>query len=127
MRGHAISETPVGALAGFVIWFAHFGVVYGINGLACARGYGSGGADGAAWLPHGLPTVPAAIGLVTLAALVPLLWLLGEALFGRRRDTTPEGEPPRHFLRRFTALAAAAGLIAVAWTVLPVLDVPSCA
>ncbi|WP_035693740.1 hypothetical protein [Azospirillum halopraeferens] len=109
----------VGMFAGLLIWAAHFVLVYGLTGLACARGLG-----GATLL--GVALVPAAIVAATLAALLATgaVWLAawrGGGPAGEGRDETVR------FVRWLTAGFAGLGLMSILWVGLPALQVPVCA
>lgn len=107
-----------GMMLPYLIWGLHFGAVYGVNGLACARGW-----DGA--LLAGIPAVPALVVGATLAAMLLCALVLLRAVRGRgpAADATRD---PREFARWFTALGAGAALIAILWNGLPALQVPPC-
>ena len=87
--------------SGVVIWALHFGAIYGLTGLACARGWPEAVTPGVA-----LATVVAA--LLALAVLVA----------GWRRRV--------QFESWMTAGIAALALVAIVWEALPVLIVPIC-
>ncbi|WP_207486001.1 hypothetical protein [Arenibaculum pallidiluteum] len=115
-------------LAPFLVWGAHFGAVYGINGIACARGLDAGASG-----PVGIAPASLAILGVSAAALVAVGWLLVRALRraqAGRQHRAEGGSPGRDavdFARWFAAAGAGAALIAVLWVTLPVLQVPACA
>ena len=88
--------------AGPLCWALHFAAIYGLTGIACARGMGS--------------AVPWAIAAVTSVAAAAVIAILAVAL--RRRDSF------EHWL---AAAAAGLALLAIAWEALPVLMVPACA
>jgi NADH:ubiquinone oxidoreductase subunit 6 (subunit J) len=95
-------------LAAPLLWFAHLIAMYGVTALYCARN---------------LPGLPLVSVVVTLGALGGLVWLSVNAL----RDLRAGADTPG---RRF-ADAVAVGLcafsaLAIVWTVLPTLLVPSC-
>jgi hypothetical protein len=109
-----------GAVAGLLVWAAHFGVVYGTNAVACERGL-----TGRTLL--GQPLVPAVVlgaTAVALAALA-LVWLrarrrLEHGLAGQ------EGEDEPRFLLWLTAAVSLLSALAVLWQGLPVLFVRPC-
>jgi hypothetical protein len=109
-----------GAVAGLLVWAAHFGVVYGANAVACERGL-----TGRTLL--GQPLVPALVlgaTAVALAALA-LVWLrawrrLEHGLAGQ------EGEDEPRFLLWLTAAVSLLSALAVLWQGLPVLFVRPC-
>lgn len=107
-------------LGGFLIWAAHFAVVYGFTALACARGFASAQVVG-------LNTVSLVIGATTLLAV------LGLALSLRRTFQTPmpagsddASTTPPSFTRYTTVAIAALALVAILWQALPVLFLPAC-
>ena len=107
-RGFVSTFGPM--TAPFLVWAAHFGIVYGINGLACARGLDQ-------VLVLGLPLVTAAILGASAAAVLAAGGLLARSLGG-----AVAGD----FVRWFTAVASGAALLAILWVALPVLQVPAC-
>lgn len=106
-------------LGGLLIWTAHFGVIYILNTLACARGF-----SGPGWL--GLGTVTWGIGIATLLALLGAGGLAGAAL-RRIRRREPREDANDHFVDWMTAAVGAAALVGILWDALPVLIVPACA
>ena len=86
--------------AGALLWALHFAAIYGITGLACARGVAG--------------VVPWAILACTVAAVGGTAWVMVAAL--RRRDSF------EHWL---AAGIAGAALVAIAWEALPALLVPA--
>jgi hypothetical protein len=62
----SFARTALCVSAPIIIWAAHFGVIYGFTGLACARRFTDGGAT---WLA----LVPWVIGLATAAAVAAAL------------------------------------------------------
>ena len=85
-----------------IVWGLHFGAVYALTALACAR--------------DAPQTVPWTIGVATLvAALLLVVTILRQ--WSRRSD----------FNAWLTGTLAATALVAVAWEALPVLLVPPCA
>ena len=95
---------------GGVIWAAHFTVVYGYTGLACARRFDPAGETLVA-------LVPWVIGAATLVAAAVTLIVLARML---------RGEARRDFARRIGAGVAALALLAIVLEALPVLWVPVC-
>jgi hypothetical protein len=71
----------------FLIWAAHFGVVYGINGLACARGL-------EAMRIFDFPIVPLAVVVMTVVALLLTGLVLLRALRGQVRQRVPLRDEP---------------------------------
>lgn len=108
------------AVAGLLVWAAHFTLIYGANALACARGL-----TGRALL--GLPLVPAlvlgatALALAVLAAIGLRAWRrLEHGLAGEEGEDTPR------FLVWLAAAIALLSSLAVAWEGLAVLFVRPC-
>ncbi|HYH17157.1 MAG TPA: hypothetical protein VD995_00950 [Azospirillum sp.] len=118
MRTRRFPAAFAGMMAAFLVWAAHFTVVYGVNGLACARGL-----DRLAVL--GFPFVPFAVAAATAVALLLAAGVLVRALLGGGPAPHAQGDA-RRFLRWFTAAAAGAALIAILWNGLPALQVPAC-
>jgi hypothetical protein len=88
--------------AGILVWALHFGLIYGVTGLACARG-----------MPRAAPWGIGAATLVAVLVLVPLV------VAGWRRRAEFE-----------SAIGGALGafaLLAVLWQALPVLLIEACA
>lgn len=86
--------------AGVIVWVLHFGFIYGVTALACARG-----------LPAVVPWV---IGGATAVAGAACL-----ALIARERR--------RQGFEAWLAIGvAAAALLAIVWETLPVFMVPIC-
>ena len=92
-----------------IIWSAHFLVIYVLNALACARGFGPG------WVQWGIviATLAAAAGL--LAVTLPTL------PHARRGD-----EAASPFLNNLALLMNLLIAVALAWNALPALLVPAC-
>jgi hypothetical protein len=87
--------------SGAVIWALHFGAVYGLIGLACARGW-----------PEAVPPG------VALATAVAAIFALAVLVAGWRRRA--------QFESWMAAGIAALALVAILWGALPVLIVPVC-
>ena len=87
--------------SGVVIWALHFGAIYGLTGLACARGWQE--------------MVPPGIGLATVVAAILAVAVV---VAGWRRRA--------QFESWMTAGIAALALVAILWEALPVLIVPIC-
>lgn len=98
MEKHSVPVTFAGMMAAFLIWAAHFGAIYGINGLICARKLD-------AMELFGLPLASALVLAVTAAALLLVAFVLLAALWGGR-PAAWASEEPRRFIRWFTAFAA---------------------
>ncbi len=119
MEKHSFPVTFVGMMAAFLIWAAHFGAIYGINGLICARKLD-------AMELFGLPLASALVLAATAAALLLAALVLLAALWGGG-PAARASEDPRRFIRWFTAFAAVAALVAILWNGLPAIQVPACA
>jgi len=119
MEKHSFPLTFTGMMSAFLIWAAHFGAVYGINGLICARQL-----DGVDLL--GFPLSQTLVIAATVIALLLAGAVLLAALWGGG-PAARASEDPRRFIRWFTALAAASALLAILWNGLPALQVPACA
>ena len=103
MRNEHFAAAMLRATGGLILWAAHFTILYGVVGLACARGVPA--------------VVPWTAAIATLLAVAGAAWL---TLSGLRRG-------PHDFLAWLTAAAAASALVAIVWQALPVLLVPWCA
>jgi hypothetical protein len=84
------------------IWALHFIAVYGVTGLACARG-----------LPQAVPWAIGAATLLALGALALLVWISLKNLGA--------------FANWMTVAMAALALLAILWETVPVFLVPACA
>lgn len=94
-------EATLRMSAGVIVWSLHFLAIYGVTGLACARG---------------APDVVAhAVALATALACLALVPLIVQGY--RRRGA---------FEHWMSATVAAFALVAVVYEALPVLLVPSC-
>jgi hypothetical protein len=103
------------ALAPLLAWLLQFGLAYGIHAFACARGW-------AASPVLGLPAVPLAVGVATIAALVAAGWMLAASLRRLRRETADAGI----FLAQLAASLAVFALLAIAFTAVPLFLVAPC-
>jgi hypothetical protein len=103
---------------GLLIWGLHFGVVYGVNGIVCARNLGE-----AQWLGLGIMTW--VVGVTTVAALAATVVLIWAALRPAGRFG-PYPEPTGPFIDWITATVGAIAVLAIVWDALPVLFVPAC-
>lgn len=108
------------ALSGMLIWAAHFGLIYGLTSLACARGF-------AETRVFGVTVVSLSIGVVTVIAALGTLTVIWQAL--RRRAVTASGNGLSlpAFTAVMAALIAGLALVAILWEALPVLMLPPCA
>ena len=100
-------------LAGLLIWAAHFLVIYGVTGLACARRF----ADMRV-LGFGIVEVTVA-GATALALLAAGAVGLGALRYARRGESVG-------FLGWLTATTALLAVVAIAWDGLPILFMPPC-
>jgi hypothetical protein len=87
--------------SGVMVWALHFTAIYGITGLACARG----------WHSLVLPSVGAASAIAAVACVAIIA-------AGLRRRT--------QFEYWMSASIAAFGLVGIAWETLTLLVVPIC-
>jgi uncharacterized protein involved in cysteine biosynthesis len=107
--------------AGLLLWTAHFGVIYGVTALVCARRL-------ADVTILGLGLVPFTIAVTTLVALLAAGLVLALAVGDlRAARQTPERDQTRVFLSAMTATVAGLAMVAIVWDALPVLIVPACA
>jgi hypothetical protein len=104
-------------LSGFLIWAAHFLVIYVFTALACARRFSD-----INWL--GIGVVPWVIGTATLAAATMMLIVIGLAVRNARLDTSRNNMSS--FAPWMTAAFGSLALVAILWEALPVLLVPTC-
>jgi uncharacterized membrane protein YhaH (DUF805 family) len=97
------------ALAGLLIWAAHFLLVYGATALLCARGAG------------------AAVALLTIAVatVVALAALLAVLAVAHRRKQGLDSTG-RHLLAALATFGAVIALVAVIWEALAGAFLPSC-
>ena len=103
MRAERFALATLRATGGLLVWAAHFGVLYGTTGLACARDFSE--------------SVPWTIAGATLAAVVANGVL---AVSGLRVAASGD------ILDWLTASGAAISTVTVVWQALPVLMVPIC-
>ncbi len=94
----------------FAIWGLHFVAVYSIQGLACARGWPASGA----W---------AGIGMSTLAAFIAVAWI---GLRARRLAGAADDPGEKRFAARLVAMLSLLSLVAMVFTILPVLLLHPC-
>lgn len=85
-----------------VLWLGSFSAVYGVQGVACAQGWGTAPV-----------TVAWGVAIVLQAALLPVLF---SGRFGMRRG-------PERWASRALGII---GLIAVIWTLFPVAVLQAC-
>lgn len=101
MPAMSFAATAFRISAGVIVWAVHFGVVYGLTAIACARG-----APSLAVWTIGIATLVAA---AIAAAVLVREW--------RRREA---------FEAWLAAGLAALALVAIVWEAVPVLIVPVC-
>lgn len=108
-------------LSGFILWAIHFGALYSINGLACARGF--------AMQPvAGTSLAVISVAVATLIAAAALLSVLVLAAIGRGPGISRELDRSlREFWRYGTIAIALLGLVAILWSGVPALIIPPCA
>ena len=87
--------------AGVIVWTLHFAAIYGVTGLACARG----------WTSIIAPSIVAATALAAAACLAIIV-----AGWRRRAE----------FESWLSASVAALALVAIVYESIPVLIVPPC-
>jgi hypothetical protein len=97
--------------APLLLWLALFSGVYGLHGIGCGLGWPD--ASVGPWPLHRTALVAAWIGAVALQAL--LLLVLARPL-----------ESGRPFVRRVSLTLAVSGVVAVCWTLFPVVFASSC-
>lgn len=87
--------------SGVMVWALHFTAIYGIAGLACARG----------WHSLVLPSIAIATAIAAIASVS----IIAAGL--RRRD---------QFEYWMSSAIAGLGLVAIVWEAMPVLLLPAC-
>lgn len=114
-------HSPLLALSGMLIWALHFGLIYGVTSLACARGF-------AQTRVFGVAVLPLSIGVLTLIAALGSLAVIWQAL-RRRRALAASGDESSlpEFTSVVAALIAGLALVAIIWEALPALMLPPCA
>lgn len=119
MATRSFPTTFTAMLSPFLIWGLHFGLVYGVNGLACERGLGDAGL-------MGFPAVPTAVVVATAAAMLVTGWVMVRCITGGGPAAHVGSRAPRDFARWFTGAGAAGSLVAILWVGLPAVQVPAC-
>ncbi|WP_207462387.1 hypothetical protein [Azospirillum sp. SYSU D00513] len=119
MTTRSFPVTFAAMMSPYLIWAAHFGIVYGINGLACARALDRISLAG-------FPFVPALVTVATLLALALTVLVLVRALLGGGPASHVGSTDARLFMRWLTAASAASTLVAILWVGLPAVQVPAC-
>lgn len=108
-------------LSGIIVWAAHFGFVYSLNGVACARGFAMHPVAGG-----GLVAV--SVAAATAIAAIAILAVLFLAIAGRGPGISHEADASLRAFWRFGTIAIALlGVIAVLWSGLPALIIRPCA
>jgi hypothetical protein len=102
--------------SGFMVWGAHFGILYGFTALACARQFHEAG-----WL--GLGVVPWVVIVATVAAVGTIVAVLRPVW--RRRGRGPDAVTPA-FLDWMTLAVGGLSLLAIGFEAIPVWLVPAC-
>lgn len=108
-------------LSGLLVWAAHFGLVYGINGLACARSFATQPVAGTSLVAFSVAAATALAAIIIVAVLVLAIAGRGPGI-GHETDGAL-----RAFWRYGTIAIASLGVIAVLWSGLPVLIIRPCA
>ena len=104
------ATTALRMSSGVIVWAAHFAVIYGYTGLACARRFHDAGA---VWVA----AVPWVIGVATAVALVLMVLLIAPAVRASRTND---------FVEWMTAATAGLALIGVLYEAVPVFILPVC-
>jgi hypothetical protein len=102
--------------SGFVFWAAQFTIIYGITGVACARGWYH-----VSFL--GLDVVRGSIAVATLFALAATTLVFWRA---RAREQSAGNEPAEYFVETVTLWVCGLSLVAIAYNGLPALILPAC-
>lgn len=107
--------TSLVMLSGLLVWSLQFGLLYGFNALACARGFATAQV-------LGLGLVPVTVALVTAACCLLTVVIAVKQLRRRAGDERPGSE----FVRITTVLIGALAVLAMIWTGLPAAIVQPC-
>lgn len=102
-----ITRTALGLSAGFLIWAAHFTLIYALTAVTCSRGY------------IGVGTLRTSLFAATVVALILTFAVLPRALKPRSGRTLS-------FLGETGALVAGLAMIGILWNAVPVLFLPVC-
>ncbi len=103
--------------SGLVFWAAQFTIIYGVTGVACARG----------WYHlslFGLDVVRASIAFATLLALAATALVFWRAFAARQASA--DDEPSGRFVETVTLWVCGLSLVAIAYNGLPALILPAC-
>lgn len=103
--------------SGFVFWAAQFTIIYGITGVACARGWYR-----VSFL--GLDIVRASVAAATLVALTATALVFWRSLVAR--EQSDYDEPSERFVETVTLWVCGLSLVAIAYNGLPALILPAC-
>ena len=104
------AATALRMSAGVIVWAAHFAVIYGFTGLACARRFHD---TGAVWTG----AVPWVIGIATAVAATLMALLIVPALRAREAND---------FVQWMGAAIAGLALIGILYEAVPVFMLPVC-
>jgi type IV secretory pathway TrbD component len=116
MARRFVAET-LRMLSGLLVWGAHFGLVYVITALACARRFYA-----LEW--QGIGLVVWVVAIATLAAIASVLAIALPVWRHIRRHGAPD--PTSAFIDWLTVAFGGLALVAIVWEGLPVLLVPIC-
>jgi hypothetical protein len=105
----------LGVFIGPGLWFAHFGVLYGAEALACVRPSAA---------PHVLIWIGAIATVATLAALASFAAI---SMRTQRSEHRPDAHSGAAFLRGVALLLVLLSALGVLWSVFPVAALPVCA
>lgn len=106
-------------VGGFLIWAAHFFVIYGYAGLLCAR------PEWARLQFMNVGAVPLGVAAATVTALLALMILLAWSLRSDARTAGSTAEP--RFVSALSAGGTGLAAIAIVWEgIFSILTVPAC-
>ena len=103
--------------SGFVFWAAQFTIIYGITGVACARGWYH-------FALLGLDVVRASIASATALALAATALVFWRAFSARGRSA--HNDPSERFVETVTLWVCGLSLVAIAYSGLPAVILPAC-
>jgi hypothetical protein len=103
--------------SGLVVWAAQFTIIYGVTGVACARGWYR-------FSLFGLDVVRASIAAATLIALAATALVFWRAFVARSESA--DEEPSERFVETVTLWICGLSLVAIAYNGLPALILPAC-
>ena len=110
MRGSRFVRAATMSSAGAVVWAAHFVVIYGYTGLACARRFEP-------WGKSLVALVPWVVATATLIACAAAVMLIVRTL---------RADAPMDFTHWIGAGVASLALLAMLLEAVPVLLLPAC-